>query len=59
MKHMNRRFNKMRKEAGAKIMSAGIIIRIIILIALLAGGRLICENFKEEAYIYYGKDDNR
>jgi hypothetical protein len=55
---MKRRFDTMRKEAGAKIMSAGMIIRIIILIALLAGGRFICENFKEEAYIYYEKDGN-
>ena len=53
MKHMNRRFDKMRKEAGAKIMSAGMVIRIIILIALLAGGFCICETFKEEAIIYY------
>ncbi len=46
----------MRKEAGAKIMSAGIIIRMIILTALLAGGFFICENFKEEAIIYYEKE---
>jgi len=57
MKHMNRRFNKMRKEASAKIMSAGIIVRIVILVAFLAGGKFVCDTFKEEAYIYYGKDN--
>ena len=57
MKHMDRRFDKIRKEAGTKFMSAGMFIRIIILLALMVGCKLFCDMTTRESIKYYQQNE--
>lgn len=59
MKHINRRFDKMRKEARTKFMSAGMFIRIIILLALMVGCKLFCDMTNRESIKYYDQQNER
>jgi len=59
MKHMDRRFDKMRKEAGTKFMSAGMFIRVIILLAILIGGKLFCDMTTRESIKYHEQQNER
>lgn len=54
--HMNRRFDKMRKEAGTKFTSAGLIIRLILLLVLLFGCKFVCDTFTEKSYEMHNYD---
>ncbi len=55
MKYLNRRFDNIKKGFGNKKMIVGIIIRIILVLAVFAGGRMVCNDIKEDAQIYYNR----
>jgi len=54
--HMNRRFNKMKKEASTKFTSVGIIIRLILVLIFLLCGRWFCDTMTQESIQYYEQE---
>ena len=55
MKYMEKHFNNLKKGRGSKKMIAGLIIRAILVLAVFAGGKFVCDNFEKDAEIYYNE----
>lgn len=53
MKHMNRRFNKMKREISTKLTTFGMLIRIILILLVLAGGKFFCEKAVDSSVKIY------
>lgn len=41
--YMERRFNEMKHRSNSALMTAGMFIRIILLLVILAGGKFVCD----------------
>ena len=57
--HMDRRFDKLHKDAKTRFTSAGLIVRVILLLLLLAGGKWFCDSMTEESIKYHQEQNER